>query len=67
MNTQKTFLDQFIDCHMNILENMLNDIQNKYKINDSEFVSKYMINKDSDAKCAISCNATTNRTSKSGR
>ena len=50
MEVQKTFLDQFIDCHMNILEKMLVDIQNKYEINDSEFISKYMIQKSQNKK-----------------
>jgi hypothetical protein len=42
MNMQKTFFDQFVECHMNILEKILVDIQKKYEINDSEFISNYL-------------------------
>lgn len=50
MDLQKTFLDQFIDCHMDILEKMLKDIQNKYEINDDTFISKYMNKKNENKK-----------------
>lgn len=50
MEAQKTFFDQFVDCHMNILEKMLIDIQNKYQINDSDFISKYINKNDNNKK-----------------
>lgn len=41
---EKTYLDEFISCHMTIFEKMLNDIKKKYKIQDEEFISKYIGN-----------------------
>ena len=41
---EKTYLDEFICCHMKIFEKMLNDIKKKYKIKDDDFISKYIGN-----------------------